>query len=45
MLEDAIRAHLKINKAEPKPFIWTKSADVILASIERLFLRISNSGH
>jgi len=44
-LEDAIRAYLKINNAEPKPFIWTKSADVILASIERFCLRISNSGH
>ncbi|NMM19064.1 MAG: IS630 family transposase, partial [Rhodoferax sp.] len=39
------RAYLKINNAEPKPFIWTKSADVILTSIERFCLRISNSGH
>jgi len=44
-LEDAIRAYLKTNNAEPKPFSWTKSADVILASIERFCLRISNSGH
>lgn len=44
-LEDAIRAYLKINNTEPKPFIWTKSADAILASIERFCLRISNSGH
>lgn len=44
-LEDAIRAYLKMNNTEPKPFIWTKSADAILASIERFCLRISNSGH
>ena len=44
-LEDAIRAYLKINNTEPKPFIWTKSADAILSSIERFCLRISNSGH
>lgn len=44
-LEDAIRAYLKINNNEPKPFIWTKSADAILASIERFCLRISNSVH
>ena len=44
-LEDAIRAYLKINNAEPKPFIWTKTADAILASIERFCLRITNSGH
>jgi transposase len=44
-LEDAIRAYLKINNTEPKPFIWTKSADAILASIERFCLRISNSRH
>lgn len=44
-LEDAIRAYLKINNAEPKPFIWTKTADAILASIERFCLRITNSRH
>jgi hypothetical protein len=44
-LEDAIRDYLEINNAEPKPFIWTKSADAILASIERFCLRISNSPH
>ncbi|RJF95562.1 IS630 family transposase [Noviherbaspirillum saxi] len=44
-LEDAIRHYLKLNNADPKPFVWTKSADDILASIERFCLRISNSGH
>ena len=44
-LEDAIRNYLKLNNADPKPFVWTKSADDIMASIERFCLRISNSGH
>ncbi|MDR1967788.1 MAG: IS630 family transposase [Burkholderiaceae bacterium] len=33
-LEQAIRQYLEINNANPKPFVWTKSADAILASIE-----------
>jgi transposase len=44
-LEDAIRNYLKLNNADPKPFVWTKSADDIMAGIERFCLRISNSGH
>jgi transposase len=42
-LEQAIRQYLEINNANPKPFVWAKSADAILASIERFCLRISNS--
>jgi transposase len=34
-LEDAIRAYLDASNDEPKPFVWTKSADRILASIAR----------
>ena len=44
-LETAIKQYLNINNANPKPFTWVKSADDILASIERFCLRISNSGH
>jgi len=44
-LEDAIRSYLDQYNANPKPFVWTKSADDILASIERFCLRTSNSGH
>jgi hypothetical protein len=29
---------------DPKPFVWTKTADDILASIERFCLRTSQSG-
>jgi len=44
-LEQAIRSYLDTYNAYPKPFAWSKSADDILASIERFCLRISNSGH
>jgi transposase len=38
-LEDAIRAYLKQHNTSPKPFVWTKSADAILASIARFAQR------
>ena len=54
-LERDIRAFLKDNNEEPRPFIWTKSADQILASIRRFCQytlesqgkdwRTSDSGH
>jgi transposase len=44
-LEQAIRHYLDLNNQNPKPFMWTKSADQILKSIERFCLRISNSRH
>jgi len=44
-LEKAIREYLDKYNENPKPFIWTKSADEILAAIKRFCLRISNSGH
>lgn len=44
-LEQAIRHYLELNNANPKPFSWTKTADDILASIERFCMRISNSPH
>jgi hypothetical protein len=40
-LEDAIRRYLDIYNAESQPFIWTKSADDIMASIEPFCLRTS----
>ena len=42
-LEQAIRQYLDLNNTHPKPFSWTKSADDILASIQRFCMRISNS--
>ncbi len=44
-LEDAIERFISITNAAPKPFVWTKSADEILASIERFCRRTSDSGH
>ena len=41
-LEKAIRAYIKENNARPKPFVWTKSADTILASVGRFCQRTSN---
>ena len=44
-LEAAIQAYIDQTNAEPKPFIWTKSADTILASVGRVCQRTSNSDH
>ena len=37
-LEAAIKAYIEAVNAKPKPFVWTKSADDILASIKRFCL-------
>jgi transposase len=42
-LEAAITAYIDAANADPKPFIWTKSADDILASIQRFCLRTLNA--
>lgn len=44
-LEAAIQRYVDASNAEPKPFIWTKTADEVLASIRRFCERISDSGH
>lgn len=44
-LEQAIRDYLATNNRNPKPFVWTKTADQILESIKRFCMRTSNSGH
>jgi hypothetical protein len=44
-LEDAIRGYLNSNNKDPKPFVWSKTADEILASVARFCGRTSNSGH
>ncbi len=44
-LEAAIRRYLMLHNEHPKPFVWTKTADDILASVARLCKRISDSGH
>ena len=44
-LEAAIMAYVGSNNKHPKPFVWTKTADEIFASLARFCQRISNSGH
>ena len=44
-LEQAIRQYLAVKNQDPRPFVWTKTADQILASLARLCERISGTGH
>ncbi len=44
-LEDAIRHYIEISNEHAKPFVWTKTADEILASVARFCKRISDSVH
>ena len=44
-LEAAIRQYLAVTNEDPKPFVWTKTADEILASVARFCHRISGTGH
>lgn len=44
-LEQAIKEFLAVHNEDPKPFIWTKTADQILESLARFCRRISDSGH
>jgi transposase len=44
-LEADIRAWVKAWNDDPKPFIWTKTAEQILTSIGRLMQRVTGAGH
>jgi transposase len=44
-LENAVRSYLALNNRDPKPFVWTKTAEPILERIKRFCMRTSNSGH
>ena len=44
-LEQAIDEYLTVHNENPKPFIWTKSADQILESLKTYCERISETGH
>jgi transposase len=44
-LEKAIQDYLNCNNENPKPFIGTADAELILGKIQRLCERISNSAH
>jgi transposase len=44
-LELAIRRYIETSNANPKSFVWTKTADEILDSVKRFCQRTSNSVH
>jgi transposase len=44
-LETAIKTYLGTCNDSPKPFVWTKTADEILASVARFCRRTSETGH
>jgi transposase len=44
-LEAAIKEYLSITNQTPRPFVWTKTADEILASVARFCARTSETGH
>lgn len=44
-LEAAIKSYLAINNQAPSPFVWTKTADEILASVARFCARTLETGH
>jgi hypothetical protein len=44
-LERAMLDYLAQRNQQPKPFVWTADADLILGKVERLCTRINNSEH
>lgn len=44
-LEAALRRYLTVQNQVARPFVWTKTADAILASVARFCVRTSDSGH
>jgi transposase len=44
-LETTIRNYIATHNQQPKPFIWTKTADEILASVARFCQRTLETGH
>jgi transposase len=44
-LESAIYNYIDICNEDPKPFVWTKTADAILENLAYLYKRTNDSGH
>lgn len=44
-LEQAAKSYIESNKEDPKPFVWTKTADPILESVARFCSRTLVTGH
>ena len=41
----AIEDYMAVHNEDPKPFVWTKSADDILESLQSYCERITDTGH
>ena len=41
----ALKKDIRAWDQNPKPFVWTKTAEQILQSIQRLMKRINGAGH
>jgi len=44
-LEDTIKRYIASTNADPRPFVWTKTADEILDAVARYCQRITDSHH
>ncbi len=44
-LENDVRAWINNWNQDPKPFIWTKTAEDILQSLSKYIAKISDAGH
>lgn len=44
-LEEDLRAYVQTHNRHAKPFVWTKTADEILAAVSRFCSRTSGAGH
>ena len=44
-LEAAIMEYLAHHNENPRPFVWTANADLILERVKKVCERIANSGH
>lgn len=44
-LEHAIKVYMRTHNEDPRPFVWTKTADQILASVASFCQRTSGAGH
>jgi hypothetical protein len=43
--QGAIRRYIEVTNHRPKPFVWTKTTDEIIASVSRFCKPTSDSGH
>ena len=44
-LERAIQQYIEANNADPKPFVWTATADLIFGKVESVCQRINQTSH